>query len=518
MTTSDIDSESDDGSTFEYNSASESESESESYSEAVDAGETDNTFDVGGKSTSNAKAKSSCHTVSFLQSRRAQNAANLASLIGASDAAAALLLDRFPQRPEDIASTFFDDQEKVLRLVGIRSLHFDPVFVTALPGFECPICFANEPDDPTLALQCGHRACLSCYSRYIDQKITQEGQVRIQCLSPKCTLHIDESTIQMMVNPDIYSKYSDLVIKHHISENPSLRFCPSPKGCDLVIEYRIPTSLAKELSPLVTCDCGHSFCFGCSLPDHRPAPCPVVKLWLKKCKDDSETANWIHANTKDCPKCDSAIEKNGGCNHIHCRKCNYHFCWVCMGEFLGYDKHSCALWKEVEIDNSITDAKAHARQALKRYMHYFTRYQNHHLSATLDLALSAKIETAMHALQETSHLSWIDVQFLNTAKHTLVASRSILQWTYCLAFYLKPGDLATFLFEDNQQDLEAAVEALSALLERDFMEVDKIPDLKKQILDKSVYVMQRQDKLLECTVQDLEEGRLTWDSVVGPLR
>ena len=27
------------------------------------------------------------------------------------------------------------------------------------------------------------------------------------------------------------------------------------------------------------------------------------RMWLKKCEDDSETANWINANTKDCPKC-----------------------------------------------------------------------------------------------------------------------------------------------------------------------------------------------------------------------
>lgn len=37
-----------------------------------------------------------------------------------------------------------------------------------------------------------------------------------------------------------------------------------------------------------------------------------MKAWIKKCQDDSETSNWISANTKDCPKCKSAIEKNGG--------------------------------------------------------------------------------------------------------------------------------------------------------------------------------------------------------------
>ena len=64
-----------------------------------------------------------------------------------------------------------------------------------------------------------------------------------------------------------------------------------------------------------------------------------MKKWDQKCKDDSETANWLNANTKDCiaypspcglvgslsssspctlagPKCHTAIEKNGGCNHM----------------------------------------------------------------------------------------------------------------------------------------------------------------------------------------------------------
>ena len=72
----------------------------------------------------------------------------------------------------------------------------------------------------------------------------------------------------------------------------------------------------------------------------------MLAQWLKKCADDSEvgqyvclyvyvctclrgghsslslssqTANWMQANTKECPKCKSTIEKNGGCNHMVCR-------------------------------------------------------------------------------------------------------------------------------------------------------------------------------------------------------
>jgi len=46
---------------------------------------------------------------------------------------------------------------------------------------------------------------------------------------------------------------------------------------------------------------GHS-CVRCSFvcgePWHDPVQCKVLKLWIKKCDDDSETSNWIAANTK----------------------------------------------------------------------------------------------------------------------------------------------------------------------------------------------------------------------------
>ena len=42
----------------------------------------------------------------------------------------------------------------------------------------------------------------------------------------------------------------------------------------------------------------------------------MLKNWKKKCEDDSETANWVNVNTKDCPKCHFTIEKNGGCNYM----------------------------------------------------------------------------------------------------------------------------------------------------------------------------------------------------------
>ncbi len=42
---------------------------------------------------------------------------------------------------------------------------------------------------------------------------------------------------------------------------------------------------------------------------------------------------WIDLNCKRCPGCSSPVEKNGGCNHMCCRKCGAHFCWTCLAQF-----------------------------------------------------------------------------------------------------------------------------------------------------------------------------------------
>ncbi len=41
--------------------------------------------------------------------------------------------------------------------------------------------------------------------------------------------------------------------------------------------------------------------------------------WKQKIQDDSETRNWMAANTKPCPKCGKPVEKNGGCNLVVCQ-------------------------------------------------------------------------------------------------------------------------------------------------------------------------------------------------------
>lgn len=103
--------------------------------------------------------------------------------------------------------------------------------------------------------------------------------------------------------------------------------------------------------------------FRCGMDYHAPTECQIIKKWLTKCADDSETANYISAHTKDCPKCHICIEKNGGCNHMQCYNCKHDFCWMCLGDWKshGSEYYECSRYKE---NPNIAHESVHAQVLL----------------------------------------------------------------------------------------------------------------------------------------------------------
>ena len=219
--------------------------------------------------------------------------------------------------------------------------------------------FSRFQSNLQISSECGEAFCGSCWDEYLSAKLTDQANLQmIQC--PGCDIVMDDRAILKVLSKDskLKVRYQQVLINSFVECNNLLKWCPSP-NCENVI--KVPHVEAKT----VTCSCGHSFCFVCVKDQHDPVRksyfiwlssknlkffsfslqicCPYLKKWLKKCIDDSETSNWIKANTKDCPKCETAIEKNGGCNHITCTKtsCGYEFCWKCMGPWL---KHGYSGW------------------------------------------------------------------------------------------------------------------------------------------------------------------------------
>lgn len=153
-----------------------------------------------------------------------------------------------------------------------------------------------------------------------------------------------------------------------------------------------------------------------------------------------QTSNWISANTKECPKCHSTIEKNGGCNHMACNSCKHDFCWVCLGawEPHGSSWYNCNRFEDGD-GLSAREKQKESRRSLERYLFYFNRYQNHGHSLQLEAKLWKMVEHRQREMQKTG-LSWIEVQFLSKAVRALTDARTVLRNTYVFAYYLEKNN------------------------------------------------------------------------------
>jgi len=196
-----------------------------------------------------------------------------------------------------------------------------------------------------------------------------------------------------------------------------------------------------------------------------------------------------------------------------CRKCKHEFCWVCMGP---WSEHGTAWYNCNRFDEkSSTDARdsqSSSRASLERYLHYYNRWANHEQSAKLSVELYAKTEKKMEEMQVTSQLTWIEVQFARKAVDEVERCRTTLKWTYAMAYYLERGNFKE-LFEDNQRDLEKAVEDLSELLETP-IDPEQIATLRQKMTDKTVYVQKRNEIMLEDTANGYLEGRWKWNVTI----
>ncbi|KAK1228577.1 hypothetical protein PQX77_008380 [Marasmius sp. AFHP31] len=409
--------------------------------------------------------------------------------------------------------------------------------------FVCPICFDDSPELQPLGLDCGHMFCSGCWNAYTVSKVREEGEHCVRCMAEGCAVVASDSFIRSVLVPDgmsdpksenglAWSRFQELLVRNFVGSMSNLKFCPYP-GCTNTVKCSAAASKSSLTTIVPTVSCGargipgseedkkasnmavqakeHKFCFGCPIEtDHRPVICAVAKMWLKKCEDDSETANWIKSNTKECTQCHSTIEKNGGCNHMTCKKCKHEFCWVCMGPWSehGTAWYSCNRYDE-KSGTDARDAQSRSRASLERYLHYYNRWANHEQSAKLSLDLYAKTEKKMEDMQVTSALTWIEVQFMKKAVEEVEKCRMTLKWTYAMAYYLGKGNEKE-LFEDNQRDLEKAVEDLSELLEGP-VEPEEIPNLRQKVTDKTVYVAKRNDIVLEDTANGFLDGRWKWN-------
>ncbi|KAA0196368.1 Ariadne RBR E3 ubiquitin protein ligase 2 [Fasciolopsis buskii] len=307
-------------------------------------------------------------------------------------------------------------------------------------------------------LSCGHRFCANCWSSYLALQVSEASGTDIQCMATSCNILVPEDfLLTILKGSPMKDKYLSFIFKQMVTSHPLLRFC-SGTDCSVVIHALEPPKARR-----VECgSCHQQFCFICGDAYHAPASCDTMKRWTLKCQADSGTSSYMQAHTKDCPECHVCIEKNGGCNHMSCTKCNHQFCWVCLQPWSIHQSeyYSCSRYDDPAEDR----ARLQARDSLKRYVFHYDRWANHERSLQLEQVHRARVLKRINEKVMNKEGTWIDWQYLLTAADRLRDCRYTLKYTYPFA-YFSENLTRKELFEYQQAMLELEVEELSWKIE-----------------------------------------------------
>jgi len=426
----------------------------------------------------------------------------------------AALLRKHGWSKERLFEKYYQDPESITKEAGVDLWEDDPSSLDQVTGASmvklpkvtgkevcCPVCYDDLPAEETIAAPCGHFYCKDCYSDYLSIKI-KDGPSCIETTCPKqgCNTTVPPQMFSSL-QKELTEKYNRFIVNSFVDMNKSMRWCPAP-NCSKIVSAPLGTQDVRCFGKPQCCN--YKFCFKCGEEAHQPVGCEELVRWQSKCQNDSETANWILANTKRCPKCNTRIEKNQGCNHMTCRQCKYEFCWICMGAWSDHGANTGGYYKCNKYDPNASagdddNSKAsNAKKELDRYLHYYQRFHNHGQAMKFAEQQRENTEKRMIELQEQSEsMSWIDVQFLKEALEMLIDCRRVLKYTYVFGFYLNDATAKKELFEHHQEQLEKFTEQLSELTEVDLTKIERAPVINTTRVT---------GKFQEQLVQSIEEG------------
>ncbi|KFD50894.1 hypothetical protein M513_08207 [Trichuris suis] len=322
-----------------------------------------------------------------------------------------------------------------------------------LESDQCGICYASQGESssssPSLyGPQCGHYFCSQCWQQYAVEKMgSSVGGLVLTCPAYGCDWPLDDRfVISQLANEEQRQRYLNLVTRTFIKVNSKLKQCPQT-NCPYLL-HRREGCLQKAV-----CKCGYEFCFNCCQEWHEPLECHLLKRWIAKCETESDSAHWIADYTRPCPRCNTNIEKSGGCNHMKCTQpfCQFEFCWTCQGAWSehGDEYYVCTKVMERQIEKPakegqkfFSDVYAHnfkPGSTTRRFYEFSLQYKKQILDPNRIKRLNQAIERNVTALRVVQNVRWIDTVALEDSVETLKRCMRTIKYTIVFIYYLRPN-------------------------------------------------------------------------------
>lgn len=198
-----------------------------------------------------------------------------------------------------------------------------------MPTRKCTSCLTEQPLDQfheRFSNVCQHverTICNKCIYNKAKSLLETSKKTEVNCPEPHCTAKLNLKHIRQLFGTvhNIESiDNSNRQSKNHPEERKSEFIWCAHEECGSG-QFHI---MSQSTSPIVTCVlCKRQTCTVHRMKWHKGMTCNEYDYQQKL------LTNVI----KQCPKCQSNIEKNSDSDRILCSKCKYEFCWECMADY-----------------------------------------------------------------------------------------------------------------------------------------------------------------------------------------
>lgn len=218
--------------------------------------------------------------------------------------------------------------------------------------YDCEICFQNKMGLHCVRFRpCMHVFCKECVACFFTERLNNVEVRVLGCPASDCKSTASEQMIRSIIGEEEFERYDRILLEKSLGQMSDVVVCPR-KSCQK------PVLVSEKTLNLGSCGvCGYSFCVLCFRAYHGVDDCKfksvdkqrIIEEWnkadengrvemakrfggvknLQNLVNTMLNEGWMDGHSKPCPRCRVRIEKNEGCNKMHCTKCEAMFCWLC---------------------------------------------------------------------------------------------------------------------------------------------------------------------------------------------
>jgi len=257
--------------------------------------------------------------------------------------------------------------------------------------FDCMMCL--EPKKGAVChrlLDCGDVFCVECLQDYFNNCILEGDVDNVKCINPDCGKNamIDadgrqrrkkpkklqpSELLQIPIAEEKVQRYVKIRRKRKLEANPNTIYCPrkwcqgparvgdkasgdeadadssddeteqaaapvpepATEEADEADERDQSETIEKPKIPppgerLAVCtDCSFPFCLVCKKTWHGEFGWCSVRHQGELSREERASEEYLKKHSTPCPTCNVRSQKIMGCNHMQCRQCKTHFCYLC---------------------------------------------------------------------------------------------------------------------------------------------------------------------------------------------